>query len=230
MAVIWTVEDEERIGILLMDIIASMGHEGRHFWEVPEVERARKQGDVPDLVLLDLMLRGQSGFDLLADWKQHPDTRRVPVIILSARASETDKVRGLNLGAEDYVTKPFSVRELKARINAAMRRVTPQAQRVQTGPLTLMPEERSALLHGQPLELTQQEFELLLYLARRTGHLVTRGQLLKDVWGYASETEASRTVDYHVRSLRKKMGDDASNPRYIETVHGSGYRLITQET
>ena len=223
MAVIWTVEDEERIGILLMDIIASMGQEGRHFWESPEVEKARREGQVPDL-----MLRGASGFDLLQQWKQDPDTRRVPVIILSARSSETDKVRGLNLGAEDYVTKPFSVRELKARINAALRRVTPRAQRVEAGSLVLRPEDRAAVLAGQPLELTHQEFELLLYLARHPGRLVTRGQLLKDVWGYASETDASRTVDYHVRSLRKKMGDDANQSRYIQTVHGSGYRLMAE--
>lgn len=120
------------------------------------------------------------------------------------------------------------MRELKARINAALRRVTPQAQRVKAGPLVLRPEDRSAVLLGQPLELTHQEFELLLYLARHLGRLVTRGQLLKDVWGYASETDASRTVDYHVRSLRKKMGDDAAQPRFIQTVHGSGYRLMAE--
>ena len=226
MARIWTVEDEEHIGVLIMDVIASMGHEGRHFEDLDELEKGRRHEALPDLMLLDLMLRGKSGFDLLKRWKQEPETRRIPVIILSARSTETDKVRGLDLGAEDYITKPFSIRELKARVNAALRRVSPQAQRMELGPLVLEPENRGVLLDGQAVQLTQQKFELLLYLGRRRGQLATRAQLLKDVWGYESDTDASRTVDYHIRSLRKKLGDEAPSPRLIETVHGSGYRLL----
>ncbi len=149
----------------------------------------------------------------------------MPVIILSARSTENDKVKGLDLGAEDDITKPFSIRELKARINAALRRVTPEALKMEVGPLRIEPDNRGVYVDGQSVQVTQQEFELLLYLARNAGHTLSRGQQLKDVWGYESETDASRTVDYHVKSLRRKLGDDAQNSRLIETVHGSGYRL-----
>ena len=137
-------------------------------------------------------------------------------------------MRGLDLGAEDYVTKPFHVRELKARINTALRRITPQALRLEIGSLVLEPDNRAAFVDGQSVTLTQQEYEVLYYLAQRAGTLVTRAQLLQDVWGFPDETDTSRTVDYHIRSLRKKLQDDAQNPRFIQTVHGSGYRLLTE--
>lgn len=226
MAVIWTVEDEETISILLVKIIASMGHEAVHCFDERELAGQMKKG-LPDLILLDLMLRGHSGYGILREWKADPKTRDIPVIILSARSTETDKVKGLDLGAEDYITKPFSVSELKARINAALRRVPKQAERVQAGSLALEVEQRLAYVGGQAVSLTAQEFELLHYLFRHLGQLVTRAQLLQDVWGYRSETDASRTVDFHIRSLRRKLGDDAQHPRFIETVHGSGYRLLT---
>ena len=224
MAVIWTVEDEEAISVLIRDTIRSMGHEEVHCWDANELEKQMKHS-LPDLLLLDLMLRGTSGFSILQEWKRNPTTRHIPVIILSARSTETDKVRGLDLGAEDYVTKPFSIRELKARINTALRRITPAAQRIELGGLVLEPDNRALYVDGESVALTQQEYELMLYLVRHAGNLVTRKELLREVWGFEADTEASRTVDYHIRSLRKKLGDDAANPRFIETVHGSGYRL-----
>ncbi|HPA60727.1 MAG TPA: response regulator transcription factor [Clostridia bacterium] len=227
MATIWTVEDEETISVLLVKIIKSMGHESVHCYDSAELEHQLKKG-LPDLMLLDLMLRGRSGYQILADWKADPRTRDIPVIILSARSTDTDKVKGLELGAEDYITKPFSVRELKARINTALRRVSPAALQIELGGLLLRPDERQVLLDGQTVSLTAQEFELLHYLAKHAGLLVTRAQLLQDVWGYQSQTDTSRTVDYHIRSLRKKLGDDAANPRFIQTVHGGGYRLIKE--
>lgn len=225
MARIWTVEDEEHISVLIVDVLKGMEHEVQHFWDGAELTKGLAKHPVPDLLLLDLMLRGKSGFDLLKQWKQKAETRHIPVLILSARSTENDKVKGLDLGAEDYITKPFSIRELKARINAALRRVTPEALRVELGALRLEPDNRGVYVDGASVALTQQEFELLLYLAKNAGHILSRGQLLKDVWGYESETDASRTVDYHVKSLRRKLGDDAQNSRLIETVHGSGYRL-----
>lgn len=225
MAIIWTVEDEETISVLLVNIIKSMGHEPVHCYDGTELALLLEKG-VPDLLLLDLMLRGRNGYQILADWKAQPATRDIPVIILSARSTETDKVKGLDLGAEDYVTKPFSVRELKARINTALRRITPAPARLEFGSLVLVPDQRLVEVEGQPITLTTQEFELLHYLAKHAGQLVSRAQLLADVWGYQSQTESSRTVDYHVRVLRKKLGDDASKPRFIETVHGGGYRLL----
>jgi len=227
MAQIWTVEDEEAISTLLVDIIESMGHEAVHCYDADELEKRLRHG-TPDLMLLDLMLRGQNGFQILRQWKDSPQTRHIPIIILSARSTETDKVRGLDLGAEDYVTKPFHVRELKARINTALRRITPQALRLEIGGLVLEPDNRAAFVDGQSVTLTQQEYEVLYYLAQRAGTLVTRAQLLQDVWGFPDETDTSRTVDYHIRSLRKKLQDDAQNPRFIQTVHGSGYRLLTE--
>lgn len=229
MAQIWTVEDEEHIAVLIVDILTSMGHQSRRFIEIEEVEKARRQGELPDLMLLDIMLRGKSGFDLLRRWKQDPESKRVPVIILSARSMEMDKVRGLDLSTEDYITKPFSIRELKARINTALRRLNPQAQQLVHGPLVLEPENRGLTLDGEPVQLTQQEYALLHYMVRHTGKLLSRAQLLKDVWGYEHQTEVSRTVDYHIRALRKKLNDDAHNPRLIQTVHGGGYRMMDQD-
>ena len=228
MAVIWTVEDEETISILLVKIIKSMGHESVHCQDVDELSKQMKTS-LPDLMLLDLMLRGKDGYQILADWKKDPRTRNIPVIILSARSTERDKVKGLDLGAEDYVTKPFSVSELKARINTALRRIVPASQKLELGALALEIDQRQAFVDGETVALTAQEFQLLHYLARHPNLLITRAQLLADVWGYQSETDTSRTVDYHIRSLRKKLGDEAGNPRFIETVHGSGYRLLCDE-
>lgn len=225
MALIWTVEDEETISILIQKVIASMGYESRHFSDAAEMEKAMKKG-LPDLMLLDLMLRGKNGYQILTDWKQDTKTSRIPVIILSARSTETDKVKGLDMGAEDYITKPFSIQELKARINTALRRVSPAAQKLTLGSMVIEPDQRQLTLDGRGVTLTGQEFELLLFLARNAGKLVTRAQLLQEVWGYQADTDATRTVDSHIRSLRKKLGDDAMNPRYIETVYGGGYRLL----
>ncbi len=228
MAVIWTVEDEETISILLVKIIKSMGHTGVQCQDVDELNQHLLHS-LPDLLLLDLMLRGKDGYQILSDWKKNPRTKNIPVIILSARSTERDKVKGLDLGAEDYVTKPFSVSELKARIKTALRRITPSSETLDLGALVLLPGQRQALVDGQAIPLTSQEFQLLHYLAQHINQVVTRAQLLADVWGYQSETETSRTVDFHIRSLRKKLGDEANSPRFIETVHGSGYRLLMAE-
>lgn len=227
VAVIWTLEDEETISILIMKVIASMGHEGVHLYDAEELERHSRKG-LPDLMLLDLMLRGRNGYQILHDWKADPRTRKIPILILSARSTEADKVKGLTLGAEDYITKPFSIRELKARIETALRRITPAALRLELGALVLQPDQRLASLDGQALELTSQEYELLHYLARHAGQLVQREQLLSEVWGYQASTQASRTIDFHIQSLRKKLGDEAKNPRFIQTVRGSGYRLLKE--
>jgi len=205
MAIIWTVEDEETISILIQRVIQSMGHESVHCYDAAELERQMKKG-LPDLLLLDLMLRGKTGYQILNEWKSDARTRRIPIIILSARSTETDKVKGLDLGAEDYITKPFSVRELKARINTALRRIAPEAQRIELGGLVLQPDARAVTLDGQQIELT-----------------------LQDVWGYQAQTDASRTVDYHIRALRVKLGEDVRQPRFIQTVHGSGYRMRKED-
>ena len=225
MARIWIVEDDPQIGLLIELTVKKAGHEARRLVDGVELERAL-QKDAPELLLLDLMLREKDGFTLLREWKQRQRTKDVPVIIISARGAERDKVRGLELGAEDYVTKPFGVRELQARIQTALRRLPTEGERLEAGPLSILPKSRETFLDGRRVELTAREYELLLYLARRAGSTVTRGELLREVWGYATEEDPSRTVDAHVKTLRLKLGDTAAEPRLIRTVRGAGYRLI----
>lgn len=225
MANIFIVEDEERIGLLIEKTVTKAGHEAVVLRDARELE-ARLKAQTPDLLLLDLMLRGKNGFDILTDWKRARATARIPVIILSARSAEQDKVRGLELGAEDYVTKPFGVRELQARIQTALRRITPAARRVELGALTLYPDSREISVDGQSVDLTYKEYDLLLCLWKYAGRTVSRVQLLCEVWGYAADADTSRTVDYHVAQLRAKLRDDPSHPRFVQTVRGAGYRLM----
>lgn len=225
MANIFIVEDEERIGLLIEKTVTKAGHNAVVLRDARELE-ARLKAQTPDLLLLDLMLRGKNGFDILTDWKRARATARIPVIILSARSAEQDKVRGLELGAEDYVTKPFGVRELQARIQTALRRITPAARRVELGALTLYPDSREISVDGQSVDLTYKEYDLLLCLWKYAGRTVSRVQLLREVWGYAADADTSRTVDYHVAQLRAKLRDDPSHPRFVQTVRGAGYRLM----
>ena len=225
MANIFIVEDEERIGLLIEKTVTKAGHNAVVLRDARELE-ARLKAQTPDLLLLDLMLRGKNGFDILTDWKRTRATARIPVIILSARSAEQDKVRGLELGAEDYVTKPFGVRELQARIQTALRRITPAARRIELGALTLYPDSREISVDGRPVDLTYKEYDLLLCLWKYAGRTVSRVQLLREVWGYAADADTSRTVDYHVAQLRAKLLDDPSHPRFVQTVRGAGYRLM----
>ena len=225
MACIFIVEDEERIGLLIEKTVTKAGHEAVVLRDARELE-ARLKTETPDLLLLDLMLRGKNGFDILTDWKRARATARIPVIILSARSAEQDKVRGLELGAEDYVTKPFGVRELQARIQTALRRITPAARRVELGALTLYPDSREISVDGQSVDLTYKEYDLLLCLWKYAGRTVSRVQLLREVWGYAADADTSRTVDCHVAQQRAKLRDDPSHPRFVQTVRGAGYRLM----
>jgi len=191
--------------------------------------RARTDG--PDLVILDLMLPGMDGYRVLRALRE--EGRRTPVLILTARGEEADKVRGLRLGADDYVTKPFGVLELLARVEALMRRAT-----VVTAPETDQPlverfgdvevqcASRTVLRKGQPVLLTPKEYELLLALIQRRGAVASRVELLTEVWGYSAAV-LSRTVDTHIAELRRKLEDDLQAPRHILTARKAGYRLQT---
>jgi DNA-binding response OmpR family regulator len=177
----------------------------------------------PDLILLDLNLPHMSGFEICRRLRAEPATARVPIVILTARTDESDKVLGLELGADDYVTKPFGLRELVARIRAALRRagVTEIDRPVyQSSALTIDPATFSVRCHGQEVKLTRKEFALLAEMARNPGRVMTRETLLDRVWGlnYYGDT---RTLDVHIRRLRHKLGDAS----LIETVTGIGYRL-----
>lgn len=225
MAKIWILEDEENVGLLLHEAAAMMGHSPDWFRSAAEMEQSRP-GETPDLLLLDLMLRGKNGFEVLDGWKKNPITWGIPVVIISARSAESDKVRGLNLGAEDYITKPFGLKELSARIDAVLRRLRLKAEPILLGRLQILPEAREVRIDGTAVPLTRQEYELLLCLAGRRGAAVSRAELLREAWGYESACDTTRTVDYHIRELRMKLGcgEDASGAR-IETVRGFGYRL-----
>jgi two-component system, OmpR family, alkaline phosphatase synthesis response regulator PhoP len=177
----------------------------------------------PNLILLDLNLPYMSGFEMCRRLRAEASTARVPILILTARSDETDKVLGLNIGADDYITKPFGMRELVARVNAALRRadgLEPERPIFDNGTLRIDPASFSVRYKGQEVRLTRKEFALLAELARNQGRVMTREVLLDRVWNLSFYGD-SRTLDVHIRKLRQKLGD----PSLIETVTGIGYRL-----
>jgi len=188
------------------------------------LERAR--AIKPDLLILDIMLPKLSGLEVCKTLRG--EGFEAPIIMLTARGQEIDKVVGLELGADDYVTKPFSIRELLARVRAILRRTEGSRKRLaryRFADLELDFEAYKARRAGEALDLSPREFELLRYLIERKGETVTRDQLLEDVWGYESYP-STRTVDTHIAKLRAKIGDSGSEPRYILTMHGVGYKFI----
>ncbi len=176
----------------------------------------------PDLVLLDIMIPDLSGFDVCRALSAERD--RVPMIIITARTQQQDKVLGLRLGADDYVTKPFALDELLARIHAVLRRSQRTIPKLTLGDVTIDFDRMQALRRGAPLALTPREFAVLQYLAEHAGQLVTRGELLRVVWGY-HDAPLTRTVDNFVARLRRKIERDPHHPQRLRTVHGDGYCL-----
>jgi len=180
----------------------------------------------PDLVLLDLLLPGLNGLEVLREVRNEPSTKDLPIVLLTARGAEMDKLLGFERGADDYVTKPFSPREVLARIEAVLRRVRPSAEpeALAAGALVLDHARREARLADVELTLTPREYELLYFLARHPGRVFSRDELLTKVWGYDFRGE-TRTVDVHVRRLRAKLGDEAG---MIATVTGAGYKFVAK--
>jgi DNA-binding response OmpR family regulator len=178
----------------------------------------------PDLLVLDLMLPGRNGLEILREVRGEPTTRDLPVIVLTARSTEMDKLLGFEHGADDYLTKPFSPRELTARVEALLRRSRPDRAEgsVEIGDLRLDALTREATWKGKALTLTPREFDLLAFLAGKPGRVFSREELLRKVWGYDYVGE-TRTVDVHVRRLRAKLGEKS---HVIETVTGAGYKLV----
>jgi DNA-binding response OmpR family regulator len=181
----------------------------------------------PDLIVLDVMLPGVDGIEVMRRLHERPGPS-VPVILLTARGEESDRLIGLRRGADDYVVKPFSPKELVARVDAVLRRVSPSTEEapepIEVGPLRIDPGMRTVTLEGESISLTQRELDLLAYLAAHPGQVFSRAQLMDAVWDYPSFNDTS-TVTVHVRRLRAKLGDDPAEPRFIETVWGLGYRL-----
>jgi two-component system phosphate regulon response regulator PhoB len=216
------VDDEPDLVRLLEFSLQQAGFETA---SAADGERAlvRVQERVPDLVLLDLMLPGIPGTEVCRQIRNHPRTQRVPVIMLTARGDEVERVVGFELGADDFVTKPFSVRELLLRIRAILRRGSPvEEAREAVGPIRLEPDSHRAFVDGEEISLTLLEFRLLSTFLSRAGRVQTREQLLREVWGMSGELQ-TRTVDTHVKRLREKLG---SGRDLLETVRGIGYRLI----
>ncbi len=219
------IEDETNIIIGLKDSCEYEGYEvsvardGKKGLETASTEKF-------DIILLDVMLPLMSGIDVCRTLR----TRGIetPILMLTARSQEMDKVVGLEVGADDYVTKPFSIKELLARVRAHLRRASKQVVDIESftfGDVELNLKKYTARKSGQPLDLSAREFEILRYLIRRRGEIVTRDQLLDEVWGYDS-MPVTRTVDNHIARLRQKIEQDPSSPKHIITVHRLGYRFI----
>lgn len=220
---IYVLEDDESIRELIIYTLNGQKMEAKGFSTPSEFWEAISE-KVPSLVLLDIMLPEEDGFSILEKLRAAPATKRLPIIMLTAKGSEYDIVRGLDIGADDYIPKPFRMMELLSRIRALLRRSGANDGRMEeyrVGNLYVNPTRHEVQVDGKDVVLTLKEFELLNLLISRQGIVFTRAQLLDEIWGYSFDGE-SRTVDVHVRTLRQKLGP-AGN--YIETVRGIGYKI-----
>ncbi len=225
MSRIYVIEDDENIRQLVATALQAFGYQVSAFETAAEGITALEK-ETPDLMLFDIMLPDIDGIQAVKQIRQNPAYETLPIMMLTAKNSELDKVAGLDAGADDYLTKPFGILELKARVQALLRRTSKNRKNsVLTGQdLSLNCDTRDVTRGGKPLELTFKEFELLKLLMENSDRVMTRSELLNLVWGIDFEGE-TRTLDMHVRTLRQKLGDDADNPRYIRTVRGVGYRF-----
>jgi DNA-binding response OmpR family regulator len=227
---ILVVEDEDSIALPLAAALEREGYATRVTGSVAEAIALASELQ-PDLVLLDVMLSDGSGLDVCREIRRHS---RVPIIMLTARGDETDRVVGLELGADDYVVKPFSARELVARIRAVLRRApatesAPSAGApLRVGGVTVDTAMRRATLDGAEIALTRREFDLLALLVRNAGTVLTRERVMDEVWD-ANWFGSTKTLDVHVSGLRRKLGDDAAESRYLHTVRGVGFRFATPD-
>lgn len=221
------VEDESSIAEL---IAVNLRHNGFDPIWAEDGDAAQREIDTlaPDLILLDWMLPGQSGLVLARQWRKEARTKSIPILMLTARGDEPDKIAGLDAGADDYITKPFSTQEMLARIRAVLRRRAPETttERVEIGELALDAATHRVTWQGAPLKVGPTEFKLLAHLMRHAERVHSRAQLLDKVWGDHVYIE-ERTVDVHVKRLRESLGAAAA---MIETVRGAGYRLTAQAT
>ncbi len=219
---IYCVEDDDNIRELVIYTLETTGLKAKGFAEGTSFMEALAF-DTPELILLDIMLPGDDGLELLRKLKNSAKTKDIPVIMVTAKGAEYDKVVGLDSGADDYVTKPFGMMELVSRIKAVMRRTKkiPDRADLSVNGVNMNVKKHEVTVEGVPVTLTLKEFELLERLMRNQNIVLTRDQLLEDIWGYDFDGE-TRTVDVHVRTLRQKLGDKGE---IIETVRGVGYRV-----
>lgn len=222
MALIYVVEDDKNISEIESFALKNAGH---HVVECASAKEFHKQvrERIPDLVLLDIMLPDEDGLSILTKIRGVPETRRIPVILVTAKTTEIDKVKGLDLGADDYLTKPFGVMELISRVKALLRRVGGMEEEkfLRVGLLFIDDEKHVAYVDDRPVELTFKEYELLKYLTINQGIVLSRDNIMEKIWSSDYEGE-SRTLDVHIKTLRQKLGVAGS---YIKTVRNVGYFL-----
>lgn len=226
---ILVVDDEEHICELIKFNLDKNGYKTMTAKDGMEALKKVKK-EMPKLILLDLMLPGMDGYDVCKEIRKDNSISSIPIIMITAKGEEFDKVLGLELGADDYITKPFSVRELVARVKAVLRRskLNSEDKYYVFGNLRIDLDKHIVVKSDRKVDLTLKEFELLHILIRNKGRVVTRDCLLDKVWGYEYIGE-TRTVDVHIRHLRQKIEDDDKNPRFIETIRGIGYRFNSGE-
>ena len=217
---IYLLEDDDSIRDLVIYTLQSQGMEAKGFPRPSAFWEAMAE-HTPSLVLLDIMLPEADGISVLKQLRSSARTCRLPVIMLTAKGTEYDKVLGLDAGADDYLAKPFGMMELLSRIRALLRRTEREVNIYRCGVLTVDQTRHTVTVNGREVVLTQKEFEVLCLLLKNRGQVLSRERLIEDVWGYAFTGE-SRTVDVHVRTLRQKLGEVGA---YIETVRGYGYKI-----
>lgn len=223
MKPIYIVEDDQNIRELICYALSNNGYSTRGFTDAKTLYEALDSDEMPILFLLDIMLEGEDGYSLLSTIRRRADTKDIPVIMVTAKTSEFEKVRGLDMGADDYVTKPFGVMELLSRVKAVLRRYNDSDEPclLEHKEIVMNPKKRETLVDGKAIDLTYKEFELLSYLLRNMDVVLSRDSIMNTIWGYdyAGET---RTVDVHIRALRRKLGEAG---KYIQTVRNVGYKL-----
>ena len=223
MKQVFIVEDDQNIRELISYALNNNGYKARGFADAKGLYEALEKEGPPILFLLDIMLDGEDGYTILGTLKNRVETKEIPVIMLTAKTSEYDKVRGLDMGADDYITKPFGVMELLSRVKAVLRRYGDSEERsvLVHNEIEMDPQKRQTLVNGNVVQLTYKEFELLYYLMNNLDVVLSRDRIMNEIWGYEYAGE-TRTVDVHIRSLRQKLGDAG---KYIKTVRNVGYKL-----
>jgi two-component system alkaline phosphatase synthesis response regulator PhoP len=223
---ILVIDDDREIARLLKSYLEQSGysvltaHNG-------QVGLQLMRAESPLLVILDLMLPDKDGYDITRQARADSKLQSIPIIMLTARVEDTDKIIGLELGADDYITKPFNPREVVARVRSVLRRAgdsRPAERSISSGLLALNPAQHSLTLNGQPVELTPTEFKLLQSLMENPGYAFTRSELVEKLFGYDHES-LERTIDSHVKNIRRKIEADPAEPLYVQTVYGIGYRF-----
>lgn len=223
MHTIYIVEDEENIREMIAYALNNSSFKAMAFADAKQLY-AQLDENVPSLFLLDIMLEGEDGYTILETLRENEKTKDIPIIMLTAKSSEFDKVKGLDMGADDFITKPFGVMELISRVKAVLRRVPVKEEEesiLRLGGIVMDLERRLTFVNDETVELTYKEFELLYYLLINKDIVLTRSKLMTEIWGFAFQGEP-RTVDVHIRSLRQKLKDEG---KMIQTVRNVGYKI-----